>query len=129
MTILSIVSCLPAPKASSFLYVLSSFDWGEFLQGDGIDIHGIRIMVGVRWKVCLGGDLSFSQGKDAHLLSVEDLRLINPPFDGSVDGGHGEDHINKLLVKDASSTRTYSFLPASWAGDTHKETDVLPIGD
>ena len=23
----------------------------------------------------------------------------------------------------------YSFLPASWAGDTHEETDVLPIGD
>ena len=23
----------------------------------------------------------------------------------------------------------YSFLPASWAGNTHKETDVLPIGD
>ena len=23
----------------------------------------------------------------------------------------------------------YSFLPASWVGDTHKETDVLPMGD
>ena len=23
----------------------------------------------------------------------------------------------------------YSFLPASWAGDTHEETDFLPIGD
>ena len=32
-------------------------------------------------------------------------------------------------VKDARSTQTYSLLPASWAGDTHKETDVLPIGD
>ena len=32
-------------------------------------------------------------------------------------------------VKDASLTRTYSFLPASWVGDTHKETDFLPIGD
>ena len=32
-------------------------------------------------------------------------------------------------VRDASPTQVYSFLPASWAGDTHKETDVLPIGD
>ena len=32
-------------------------------------------------------------------------------------------------VKDASLTQTYSFLPASWAGNTHKETDFLPIGD
>ena len=32
-------------------------------------------------------------------------------------------------VKDASWSQTYSYLPASWAGDTHEETDVLPIGD
>ena len=32
-------------------------------------------------------------------------------------------------VKDARLTQTYSFLPASWAGDTHGETDFLPIGD
>ena len=32
-------------------------------------------------------------------------------------------------VKDARPTQMYSFLPASWAGDTHKETNVLPIGD
>ena len=32
-------------------------------------------------------------------------------------------------VKDASLTQTYSFLPASWAGDAHEETDFLPIGD
>ena len=32
-------------------------------------------------------------------------------------------------VKDASLMRTCSFLPASWAGDTHEETDFLPIGD
>ena len=32
-------------------------------------------------------------------------------------------------VKDASPIQTYSFLPASWVGDTHKETDFLPIGD
>ena len=32
-------------------------------------------------------------------------------------------------VKDARPTQMYSFLPASWAGDTHEETDFLPIGD
>ena len=32
-------------------------------------------------------------------------------------------------VRDASLTRTYFFLPASWAGNTHEETDFLPIGD
>ena len=32
-------------------------------------------------------------------------------------------------VKDASLLRTYFFLPASWVGDTHEETDFLPIGD
>ena len=25
--------------------------------------------------------------------------------------------------------QTYSFLPASWVGDTHEETDFLPISD
>ena len=33
------------------------------------------------------------------------------------------------FVRDASLTQMYSLLPASWVGDTHKETDVLPIGD
>ena len=33
------------------------------------------------------------------------------------------------FVKDASSTQTYSYLPASWVGDTHEETDILPIGN
>ena len=33
------------------------------------------------------------------------------------------------FVKDASPTQTYSFLPAFWAGNTHKETNVLPIGN
>ena len=32
-------------------------------------------------------------------------------------------------VKDASLTQMYSFLPASWVGDTHEETDFLPIGN
>ena len=32
-------------------------------------------------------------------------------------------------VKNARPTQMYSFLPTSWAGDTHEETDFLPIGD
>ena len=58
VAISSIVPGLPAPKASSFLHALSSFDWGEFGQGDGIHIHGIRIMVRARWRVYLGGNSS-----------------------------------------------------------------------
>ena len=34
-----------------------------------------------------------------------------------------------IVVKDASPTQMYSFLPASWVGDTHEETDFLPISD
>ena len=34
-----------------------------------------------------------------------------------------------ICVKDARSIQTYSFLPASWVGNTHEETDFLPIGD
>ena len=98
MAILSVVSGLPAPEALSFLHVLCSFNWGEFGQGDGIHIHGIRIVVRVRWGVYLGGDSSFSQGEDTHFLGVEDLGLIDPPFDSGGDGGHGEDHIGNLLV-------------------------------
>ena len=32
-------------------------------------------------------------------------------------------------VRDARPTQMYSFLPASWTGDTHEETDFLPLGD
>ena len=39
------------------------------------------------------------------------------------------DSVRLRCVRDASPTQTYSFLPASWVGDTHKETDVLSIGD
>ena len=52
-----------------------------------------------RWEMCLGGNSFFSQGEDAHLLSVEDLRLIDPPFDSSGDGEHGEDHVSNLLIQ------------------------------
>ena len=33
------------------------------------------------------------------------------------------------FVKDTRTTRMCTFLPASWVGNTHKETNVLPIGD
>ena len=39
------------------------------------------------------------------------------------------DPIFPQAVKDASLSQVYSFLPASWVGDTHEETDFLPIGD
>ena len=42
---------------------------------------------------------------------------------------HFQVFIDEGLVRDASPTQMYSFLPASWVGDTHKETDVLPISD
>ena len=98
MAILSIVSSLPAPKALSFLYALCLFNWGEFRQGDGIHIHGIRIVVRARWEMCLGGNSSVSQGEDAHFLGVEDLGLIDPSFDSRGDGGHGEDHVSDFLI-------------------------------
>ena len=45
VAVLSIVSSLSASEASSFLHTLCLFNWGEFGQGDGVHIHGIRIMV------------------------------------------------------------------------------------
>ena len=33
------------------------------------------------------------------------------------------------FVKDASLIPMCSFLPASWTGDAHEETDFLPIGN
>ena len=44
-------------------------------------------------------------------------------------GIHTKDDLDLHHVRDASPTQTYSFLPASWASNTHEETDVLPIGD
>ena len=32
-------------------------------------------------------------------------------------------------VMDTRLISTYSFLPTFWAGDTHGETNFLPIGD
>ena len=60
VAISSIVPGFSAPKASSFFHALCSFDWGEFGQGDGIHIHGIRIVVRARWEMCLGGDSSLT---------------------------------------------------------------------
>ena len=51
-----------------------------------------------RWEMCLGGNSSFLQGKDAYFLGVEDLGLIDPPFDSRRDGGHGEDHVSDFLI-------------------------------
>ena len=52
------------------------------------------------------------------------LLAMGSPFVAEEDKGKASSS-----VKDASLSRTYSFLPASWAGDTHEETDFLPIGD
>ena len=56
----SIVPSLPAPKASTFFHALSSFNWGEFGQGDSVHIPSIRIVVRARWGVYLGGDSSLT---------------------------------------------------------------------
>ena len=42
---------------------------------------------------------------------------------------HSSPFSGHMGVKDASLSQTHSFLPASWVGDTHEETDFLPIGD
>ena len=43
--------------------------------------------------------------------------------------GHTVHSWQQMGVKDARLTQMYSFLPAFWAGDTHRETNFLPIGD
>ena len=35
----------------------------------------------------------------------------------------------RRTVKDARPTQMYSVLPASWVGNTHEETDFLPISN
>ena len=52
--------------------------------------------------------------------SEASILFLNEEERGSL-GGLG-------CVKDASLSWTHSFLPASWAGDTHEETVFLPIG-
>ena len=52
------------------------------------------------------------------------LLATGSPFVAEEDKGKASSS-----VKDASLTQTYSFLPTFWAGDTHEETDFLPIGD
>ena len=51
------------------------------------------------------------------------------PFGKSKDDGEELSIIYVIVafVKDASLTQTYSFLPTFWAGDTHEETDFLPM--
>ena len=71
-----------------------------------------------------------SKGRGATFAEGWYMKLANPGIPDS------EKTFKKLcktfeaaFVKDARSTRTYSFLPASWTGDTHEETDFLPISD
>ena len=45
-----------------------------------------------------GGQFILFQGEDVYFLGVEDLRLIDPPFDHRGDRGHGEDHISDFLI-------------------------------
>ena len=55
-------------------------------------------MLKVRGDMGLGCDLSFLKGLDAHLLSMEDLSLLDPSVDSSGGSGHGEDHGGNLLI-------------------------------
>ena len=85
---------------------------------------------------------------DVRLLSLDNftlIRLPEPIVAYNVDGTKNlkgtihwkaktiltlEDHSDPIeLVRNARPTQTYSFLPASWTGDTHEETDFLPIGN
>ena len=52
------------------------------------------------------------------------LLATEGPFVAEEDKGKASS-----FVKDARPTQMYSFLPASWTGDTHEETDFLPIGN
>ena len=116
---------LAAPKASSFFHAFSSFNWGEFGQGDSVHIHGIRIMVRARWEMCLGGDSSLAEGEDMHLLSMENCSLVNPSFDRSGDRRHGKDHVGNLLIQSKRELANEGefFLHSG----LHRE--VLEVGD
>ena len=72
--------------------------------------------------------LAFTQ-ELPHLLQY-DIALCLSPSDGwgNQTSKPGTGNLPEA-VRDASPTQTYSFLPASWADDTHEETDVLPIGN
>ena len=92
----------------------------------------------------------FVKKRDGKLQPVQDYRYLNdhtiknayplPLVSNLVNNLQCLSHFTKFdvhwgynvkdaSVKDARPTQTYSFLPASWAGDTHEETDFLPIGD
>ena len=98
VTVSSVMSSLSTSEASPFLHAFSLFNWGEFRTSDGIYIHSVGIMLGVRGKMGLGSDSSFLKGKDVHFLGVEDLCLIHPSFNCGGDSSHGEDHRGDLLV-------------------------------
>ena len=66
-----------------------------------------------------------------HRMIIEEL-LVHTMSKDRTDSLHMFDKFlirDRFDVKDARPTQMYSFLPASWAGDTHEETDVLPISD
>ena len=45
-----------------------------------------------------GGQFVLVKGRGYISLDVEDLCLIDPPFDHNRDGRHGKDHISNLLI-------------------------------
>ena len=55
-------------------------------------------MMGAQREMGLGGNSSFSKGKDVHFLGMQDFCLIYPSLDCGGDGKHGEDHRGNLLV-------------------------------
>ena len=100
-------------SASSFLHAFGPFDWGKVRQDDSIDLY------------CIGGDLSYSKGKDSHLLGMEDCGLINPSCTGGGNGSHGEDHGGDLLINsEGELINEMEFLFYSCF-----EQKVLEVGD
>ena len=92
------VSLLPAAEAKSFLDTSRSFRRGELREGNGINVHSVWVMSSSGGMD--GGRKSSSfQRKDAHLLGVKYLGLLDPFCDGDGDRGHGENHSCELLVK------------------------------
>ena len=67
-------------------------------------------------------EITLLKGKDHYFH----IRTIDATLAKKISSSSDKDPI---VVRDASLTQTYSFLPASWAGNTHEEIDVLPIGD
>ena len=97
MTCGGIVASFPTAEAVVFLDALGMFGGGEFRQVNIINIHGIRVFLGVD-EGGSGLEMTTSQGFDMHLLCVEHLCFLNPVVDGDGDKGHGKDHSGNTLV-------------------------------